>query len=828
MTISQEFIHKALELEIKKNCQDTAVIGGLDRLLQNWLSQMNSEPDKGLYRRILKIWPSGQSYASLTVTQRQSVVNGLLKAISEKSGADSRRPAGGNAGEIGVSVSVPIKKVTAASRNGSASIKALPQALDEPVTKVKGISEVLSKKFAKLGVQTVRDLLYYFPHRHIDYSQRAFVSSLKIGQENTIVANVWESREVQLGTRRSAEATVGDETGNVRVIWFNQPYMARSIRAGARIIISGKVSVFSGRPVFESPEWEPYEDKDLVHTGRMVPVYPLTEGLSQRQIRRIIKPALDLWCGQVVDFLPAAVRARQNLVALPAAIIQQHYPENEAKKAESRRRLAFDELFLLQLGVMSRKRQWQESQAGISIRTTRPELQTFLTSLPFQLTGAQRKALEEIMGDLQKVQPMSRLLQGDVGSGKTVVAAAALILTVADGYQGAMMAPTEILAEQHWITIRKVLSAVGTLVLEEDICRVNGFLPQTINIALLKGDMGAEKKRRIAQAIAGGEIDIAIGTHALIQKNVKFEKLGLVVVDEQHRFGVEQRSALRQKGVNPHVLVMTATPIPRTLALTLYGDLDISVIDELPPGRQTIKTKWLRPEQRPSAYAFIRKQVQAGHQAFIICPLVEESDAIQARAAVAEFEELSHDVFPDLKLGLLHGRMSSRDKEAVMQQFNRAELDILVSTPVVEVGIDVPNATVMLIESADRFGLSQIHQFRGRVGRGKDQSYCMLMAENPTDIGRQRLDLIEKVHNGFLLAEEDLKLRGPGEFFGTRQSGLPDLKMARLTDVTLLEIARNEAIRLFKEDALLNHPENRLLAENLAKVWTKSSLTETS
>ena len=340
--------------------------------------------------------------------------------------------------------------------------------------------------------------------------------------------------------------------------------------------------------------------------------------------------------------------------------------------------------------------------------------------------------------------------------------------------------------------------------------------------------MGAAKKRRIQQAMGSGEIDIALGTHALIQKDVKFSKLGLAVVDEQHRFGVEQRSALRQKGVNPHILVMTATPIPRTLALTLYGDLDLSIIDELPPGRQTIKTKWLRPDQRDSAYAFIRKQVQQGRQAFIICPLVEESDAVQARAAVAEYEQLSVEVFPELKLGLLHGRLSSRDKEAVMQQFNAGELDILVSTPVVEVGIDVPNASVMLIESADRFGLSQLHQFRGRVGRGPEQSYCMLLAENPSEIGRQRLDLIEKVHNGFLLAEEDLKLRGPGEFFGTRQSGLPDLKMARLTDVSLLEIARNEATRLFKEDPDLARPENQLLAAELAKVWKQTNNTEAS
>ncbi|HEX7475904.1 MAG TPA: ATP-dependent DNA helicase RecG, partial [Dehalococcoidales bacterium] len=474
------------------------------------------------------------------------------------------------------------------------------------------------------------------------------------------------------------------------------------------------------------------------------------------------------------------------------------------------------------------KRYWQESQPGTPIRISHPILDRFLSSLPYQLTGGQNKALRDILDDLQKTIPMSRLLQGEVGSGKTVVATAALILLVEEGFQGALMAPTEILAGQHFNTIRKVMGQVGKEEGEGNIFRYSGFLDKPLTVALLIGDLSQLKKQKVQQKIEDGEIDIVIGTHALIQKDVNYKRLGLVIVDEQHRFGVEQRSALRQKGTNPHVLVMTATPIPRTLALTLYGDLDLSVIDELPPGRQTIKTKWLKPEQRESAYQFIRRQVGNGRQAFIICPLVEESEAVQAKAAVAEYEQLSHSVFPDLRLGLLHGRMSATDKDAVMQKFNTGELDILVSTPVVEVGIDVPNATVMLIESADRFGLSQLHQFRGRVGRGPEQSYCMLLAENPSEISQARLDLIEKIQNGFILAEEDLKLRGPGEFFGTRQSGLPDLKMARLSDTALLELARGEAIRLFKIDPDLEQPDHRLLAGELAKVWRLTSSTESS
>ena len=403
------------------------------------------------------------------------------------------------------------------------------------------------------------------------------------------------------------------------------------------------------------------------------------------------------------------------------------------------------------------------------------------------------------------------------------MATAALLIAAANGYQGAFMAPTEILAEQHFNTICQLLSRVGDREEEEDYLHsYSGLLPRPLTVALLIGDITQGRKQELQQRILGGDIDIVIGTHALIQKGVEFRHLGLAVVDEQHRFGVTQRSALRQKGFSPHMLVMTATPIPRTLALTLYGDLDLSVIDQLPPGRPEVKTKWLKPEQRDSAYAFIRRQIASGHQAFIICPLIEESEAIQARAAVAEYERLSQEVFPELRLGLLHGRMSAAEKDNVMRRFRSGELNILVSTPVVEVGIDVPNATVMLVEGADRFGLSQLHHFRGRVRRGQEQSYCMLLAQDPSAIARERLDIIENTQDGFQLAEEDLRLRGPGEFFGTRQSGMPDLRMAKLSDVGLLELARSEAIKLFQIDPGLDKPEHQPLAKELARVWPQA------
>jgi len=537
-----------------------------------------------------------------------------------------------------------------------------------------------------------------------------------------------------------------------------------------------------------------------------------------------VKEVIDQWAWQVEDFLPSELRKRRNLLELPQAISQAHYPEDEVTKDRARVRLAFDELFILQLGVMSKKHDWQESQPDSAFNINTALLETFLKSLPFELTAAQHKVLKEILADLQKPQPMSRLLQGEVGSGKTVVATAALLMAVANGYQGAFMAPTEILAEQHFATIGELLSRAGNEEEKETYLRsYSGLISRPLTVALLIGDVKQARKQELQQRILEGSIDIVIGTHALIQKGVEFRELGLAVVDEQHRFGVTQRSALRQKGFRPHMLVMTATPIPRTLALTLYGDLDLSVIDQLPPGRQTVKTKWLKPWQRDSAYTFLRRQIASGRQAFIVCPLIEESEAIAAQAAVVEYQHLSQEVFPDLRLGLLHGRLSADEKDEVMQRFRSGEVDILVSTPVVEVGIDVPNATVMLIESADRFGLSQLHQFRGRVGRGQEQSYCMLQAENPSEVGRERLDIIEKAQDGFVLAEEDLRLRGPGEFFGTRQSGLPDLRMAKLSDVALLELARNEAVKLFQMDPGLGMPEHRLLGRELARVWPEAS-----
>jgi len=809
-------LRKILELEQKRDYVDSAVIGGLDRFLRNWSGQaMESVANPQLLRRFHRLRLADPNYASLTQQQRKEWVSEVLSFL-DKIGRVEAAAVGTKPPTASVKPTRPKKTIKQTTTPH--------QSIDSPITVISGISSTLAAKFGKLGVKTVRDLIYFFPHRHIDYSQRKTISQLTEGEEQTIIANVWQAQVTMPGGRRSTEAIVGDETGNVKVVWFNNPYLAKKLTVNTRLVLSGRVSLFKGRHVFESPEWEFVEDRDLTHTGRLVPIYPLTQGLRPRQVRQLMKGAVEQWAWWVEDALPPELRERCHLLELAKAISQAHYPENELLKDRARVRLAFDELFLLQLGVLSRKHDWQEGLPGNPLNTEVPALDTFLKSLPFELTSAQHRVLQEILHDSQKPQPMSRLLQGEVGSGKTVVATAALLVAVANGYQGAFMAPTEILAEQHFNTICQLLSRMGEQQEGSDYIRsYSGLLPRPITVALLTGDIRQVKKQGLQQRIMDGDIDIVIGTHAIIQKGVEFSKLGLAVVDEQHRFGVTQRSALREKGTAPHMLVMTATPIPRTLALTLYGDLDLSVIDELPPGRQEIKTKWLKPSQRDSAYAFIRRQVAEGRQAFIICPLVEESEAIQAKAAVAEYERLSHEVFPDLALGLLHGRMSSAEKDEVMRRFRSRERHILVSTPVVEVGIDVPNATVMLVESADRFGLSQLHQFRGRVGRGTEQSYCMLLAANPSTIGRQRLDAIENVQDGFQLAEEDLRLRGPGEFFGTRQSGLPDLRMAKLSDVHILELARSEAIRLFQIDPRLDKPEHQLLARELSRIWQKEA-----
>jgi len=805
-------IRTVLNLEAGSGYANRAVIGGLDKFVARLISQNPPGRDYFLSRpQFITLLLGTSSYAEKNINERQQWVELVLRELDR---ADISP-------EDKTQTAAPSQKMKAPGKAGPFAVAT--ESLELPASRIKGIGDAVAARLARLGVISIRDLLYFFPRRFMDFSRRCTVSALETGKEQTIFVDVWEARQVMLGRMKSSEAILGDETGNVRAVWFNQPWVGKQLKVNTKIAVSGRVSQFNYGKVFENPEWEVVDDRELLHTGRLVPVYPLTSGLFPRQVRAVVRKALDEYLGALPEFLPLTVRQRCRLMDLRDAVMQAHYPSDYAAQNKSRQRLAFDELFLLQIGVLNKKRDWQEEQPGRGFRIKRKEIQGFVQALPFKLTAAQVRIIDEICGDLEREVPMSRLLQGDVGSGKTVVATIALLAAVTNGCQGALMAPTEILAEQHFSTLQKLLSAISEdSNAESNICVFKGIMGREIRIVLLTGSLSAADKSRTHELVKRGSVDIVVGTHALVQREVKFASLGLAVIDEQHRFGVLQRSALKQKGYNPHLLVMTATPIPRTLALTLFGDLDISTIDEMPAGRLTIRTRWLKPEDRQRAYNFIKKQAAGGYQSFIICPLIEESESLEVKAAVAEYKRLSSEIFPDLRLGLLHGRMKNADKESVMRDFKAGQMDILVSTSVVEVGIDVPNATVMLVEAADRFGLSQLHQFRGRVGRGEVQSYCILLSENPSEYGQERLKAIEELTDGFALAERDLELRGPGEFFGTRQSGLPDLKMAKLSDTRLLEMARREAIIIFEKDPGLSAAENGLLALEYHRIWHKS------
>ncbi|HEU0025496.1 MAG TPA: ATP-dependent DNA helicase RecG [Ktedonobacterales bacterium] len=700
--------------------------------------------------------------------------------------------------------------------------------LEAPVTAVAGVGQTQAGRLARLGIETVRDLLFTFPREHRDYSQLTKIGKAPFDEVVTVLGMIWEVKTTRHGPRTRTTARVTDDSGGVIAVWFNQQYLQKQLTPGSYIVMTGVKQRFGNKVEFSVRSHELPEQGDLINTGRLTPVYPLTEGLNPKAMRKITKWAVDRCAPFIPDHLPPEVRARAGLMPLPEAVAQAHYPDNHETLAAARRRLAFDELFLVQLGMLTRRANWQDGPPAPTLPAPEslifdepaadgapPDIvvsppQTglwpltascFEATLPFRFTGAQRSAIREILAGLAETRPMSRLLQGDVGSGKTVVAAAALLAAAANGYQGAMLAPTEILAEQHYRGLARLLAPFGLLTV------------------LLTGSQRAKERQAARDALASGQAAVAIGTHALIQDDVAYKRLGLAIVDEQHRFGVEQRDALRRKGQSPHMLVMTATPIPRTLALTLYGDLDVSTLDEMPAGRLPIITRWRSGSQRQEAYKLVEAEVAAGHQAYVICPLVEESEALEAKSAVAEYERLKTQVFPHLRLGLAHGQLRPAEKDRVMRQFRDGEIDVLVATAVVEVGVDVPNATVMLIEDADRFGLSQLHQFRGRVGRGDSQSYCYLLSQEASATASERLRTLEQTVDGFALAEADLRLRGPGDFFGVRQSGLPELKMANMADTRLIAEARGQAEWLWTRDPYLRALEHAALRERVYLFW---------
>jgi ATP-dependent DNA helicase RecG len=673
--------------------------------------------------------------------------------------------------------------------------------LETEVQYVKGVGEKLAQVLSKLNIYTLGDLLFHLPRRYEDRRHFRKIAHARVGEAVTVSGKLVTVDNVKVRNLTLTKAYLDDGSGVLELVWYNQPYMKENLNKlrNSQIVVYGVIKESPYGLQMETPEWEDLPDgadpDSLLSVNRIVPIYPLTEGIRQKRMRQIIWNAVQ-HAHLAPEILPRSVRERVGLMPLPQALQQIHFPDSEQVIEPARQRLVFEEFFLLQLGV-GLQRQRTRQERGIAMRIDADRLNEMLHRIvPFELTNAQKRVIGEIWSDMAQPHPMNRLLQGDVGSGKTIVAAAAILAAVDNQYQAAIMAPTEILAEQHYINLHRL------------------FQPLGISVELLVGRLSNKQRQQARERIATGRGMVAVGTHALIQEGVSFARLGLAIVDEQHRFGVLQRAALRDKGIMPHVLVMTATPIPRTLTLTLYGELDVSVIDELPPGRKPVRTHWKTPEERLKVYAGVRKLVEEGRQAYVICPLIDESDKLQVRAAEEMAEHLQKDVFPDLRVGLLHGRMKPAEKEAIMDAFRAGEMDILVSTTVIEVGVDVPNAAVIVIEDADRFGLAQLHQLRGRVGRSDHQSYCVLIANPKSEDGQRRLETMTRTNNGFLIAEEDLRIRGPGEIYGTRQSGMPSFRVADLVkDMRLLEVARQEAFRLLEQDPDLSRPAHAALRE---------------
>lgn len=842
MQPSLEKLRKFFRLEHENKYQNTAVIGGLASMLDYWEGEARA--DSITEEVIQAVVARLRSYEKLSPEGRAESLKGLWKRIGETYPEANQKPkeqtkspqvdqvqrqerrdvvAKGepkqqNQNPVKQNQTPPKQRQNPIPRSQSvagAKHSQTPPAFDSKLTVLQGVGPKNAESLAKLGMQTLGDMLYNYPRRYEDYSLLKPIQALMFNDVVTVLGSVQSvtNRPIRGGKQSVIELIISDGTGSLRVSFFNQPWLVNRFKKDDVISVSGKIDQYLGRLVMNSPDWE-FVEMEHLQTNRIVPIYKLTERITQKWLRNQMRQVVSYWAPAMVDPLPDDLKREARLVSLSEAMMQIHFPDSQNRLKLAHERLAFDEIFYLQMGVLQQKRDWK-SVEGRRFSVSDEWLGGRVAALPFTLTSAQQAALDDIRKDLDSGRPMNRLIQGDVGSGKTVVAALGASMVVANECQTAIMAPTSILAEQHYRNFVNLLAGE------------NGFLNQD-EIRLLVSSTPEKEKEEIKQGLQHGSIKIVIGTHAVIEPDVNFKDLQFVVIDEQHRFGVEQRAELRSKGTNPHLLVMTATPIPRSLALTMFGDLDISVMNVMPVGRQPIATYVLRPQERERAYALIRSQIKNGNQAFIVYPLIDENEKINARAAVDDFEGLSKHVFPDLKLGLLHGRMRPSEKDEVMLKFRDKEFDILVSTTVIEVGVDVPNSTLMLIEGADRFGLAQLHQLRGRVGRGSVASTCLLIPTREDATENERLQAMTMTNDGFELADLDLKLRGPGEFLGTRQAGFASsLKMASITDVSLIEKARHHAEVLFNKDPELKQPEHALLAEAFERFWngTKSDIS---
>ncbi|NEQ37098.1 MAG: ATP-dependent DNA helicase RecG [Okeania sp. SIO3I5] len=798
-TIDWERLKKALSVETDRGFQN---IQGKQYIFNDFLSISLSQPPiilKAYQNQFQELSKKFASYPEMTREERQSLLEKTQDFLNQMQSLCKKQKEQNISEVHPVEVTAKINKNTSNfSQKNTNNLE-----LQQPLKEVKGIGIKNSDRLASLGLFTVRDLLYYYPRDHIDYARQVNIRDLEPGETVTIIGRIKRFNCFSSPKNKKLtilEITLTDATGQIKISRFFagprfsnkgwQMMQKKFYPVGATVAASGLVKESKYGKNLDNPEIEVLDSEggqiESMKIGRLVPVYPLTDGVGADVVRRAIFTVLPT-TEKLSDTLPENFLNQYQLIDLKNAIKNIHFPIDRDCLAAARRRLVFDEFFYLQLGLLKRRQVQTKIETGIALPVTGTLINKLYELLPFQLTNAQKRVVNEILSDLQKPEPMKRLVQGDVGAGKTVVAVVAMLAAIQVGYQAALMAPTEVLAEQHY---RKLVSWFNLL-----------HLP----VELLTGSTKVAKRREIHAQLETGELPVLVGTHALIQDAVNFHKLGLVVIDEQHRFGVQQRAKLQQKGESPHFLAMTATPIPRTLALTLHGDLDVSQIDELPPGRQPIQTTTLTGRQRKKAYDLIRREIVQGRQVYIVLPLVEESEKLDVKSAVEEHQKLAEKVFPEFQIGLLHGRMSSAEKDQAINTFRDNETQILVSTTVVEVGVDVPNATVMLIENAERFGLSQLHQLRGRVGRGVHKSYCLLMRGAGSTDAVERLNVLAQSQDGFFIAEMDMRLRGPGQVLGTKQSGLPDFALASLVeDQEVLELARDAAFRVMEKDESLN------------------------
>lgn len=679
--------------------------------------------------------------------------------------------------------------------------------LSDDIITIKNIGEERSKKLQKLGIFTINDLIEYFPRDYDDRSNVCKIKDIELNKINTVKGKVISNPETAKFKHISiTKIRIDDGTGFLEIVWFNQPYLKNTIKYKSDYIFTGKVIQKYGRIQMETPDYEIIDERELLSNGRIVPIYASTYKLPQKLFREVINQTLFTIKEQIKEFLPDEILKENNLCSRHFAIENIHFPKDNKSFFIARRRLVFEELFLLQTKLLQIKGILEHKECNINIKDK--NIAPILNILPFNLTDAQNNVLKDIIDDLGKNKAMNRLIQGDVGSGKTVIAQILSYITVNNGYQVAIMAPTDVLASQHFESFKNIFDKLN------------------IKCVFLSGNQKAKEKRENYALIQSGEAKIIVGTHAIIQDKVIFNNLGTVITDEQHRFGVKQREILSKKGENPHTLVMTATPIPRTLALILYGDLDISTIDKLPPGRKKIDTIFVNSTYYPRIYNFLKKNSDEKRQSYIICPMIEENEKMELKAVLSYTEKLKNEIFLNYSVECIHGKMKNNEKQEIMDKFYKGEIDILISTTVIEVGINVPNATIMIIENAERFGISQLHQLRGRVGRGSDKSYCVLVSDSKSNKSKERLNTMVKYSDGFILSEKDLEIRGTGDFFGTRQHGIPDMKIANLyKDIEILKQVQKSSINLYKKDPLLTNSANKLLKEKISQFFNNMDNT---